>query len=106
MKPSVFEIDNFNPYVGWTKETNCLLQVEIVSDDDDDEEEDVITLPDDKYRPQSLEKMIGLIAMLVEKSRGEDNNLQLSTKDFNAVVGGGKVRGVHCFSVFSFSFCF
>ena len=65
--------------------------MEIVSDDDDDEEEDVITLPDDKYRPQSLEKMIALIAMLVEKSRGDDNNLQLSTKDFNAVVGGGKV---------------
>lgn len=63
-----------------------LFQVDIVSEED--EEEDVTPLPSDKYKPASLEKMITLIAILVEKSRGLDRNLQLSTLDFNAFAGG------------------
>ncbi|XP_052133303.1 ubiquitin carboxyl-terminal hydrolase puf isoform X2 [Frankliniella occidentalis] len=60
--------------------------VEVVSEEEDDE--DVTPLPTDKYKPASLEKMITLVAMLVEKSRGLDRNLQLSTLDFNAFAGG------------------
>ena len=61
------------------------LQVEIPSDDEDDE---VITITDDTYKPISLEKMITLIASLVEKSRGEDKQLHISDKDYNAIIGG------------------
>jgi hypothetical protein len=62
------------------------VQVEVVSEEE--EEEDVIPLPTDKYKPASLEKMITLVASLVEKSRGPDHLLQLSTEDFNAIAGG------------------
>ena len=55
---------------------------------EEEDEEDVTPLPTDKYKPASLEKMITLVAMLVEKSRGLDRNLQLSTLDFNAFAGG------------------
>ena len=65
-------------------------QVEIMSDDE--EEEEVITIPDDVYKPLSLEKMIALISLLVEKSRSaEDNQLQISDKDYNAIISGNKV---------------
>ncbi|KAK3093520.1 hypothetical protein FSP39_016701 [Pinctada imbricata] len=59
--------------------------VEIPSDD---EEEEVITITEETYKPLSLEKMVTLIALLVEKSRGEDNQLHLSDKDYSAIVGG------------------
>ena len=39
--------------------------------DDDDDEEVVTILPEDKYRVGSLEKMISVMALLVEESRGE-----------------------------------
>ena len=58
-----------------------------MSDDDDDDDDDIM-LTDEKYRPQSLEKMIALIAMLVEKSRGVDKQLHVSQKDYHSVVGG------------------
>lgn len=45
----------------------------------------------DKTRPASLDKMIALVANLVERSRGQDFRLRLSTKDYNAIAGG-KVR--------------
>ena len=32
--------------------------------------------------------MIALISLLVEKSRGDDNQLQISEKDYNSLVGG------------------
>nr|CAD7454071.1 unnamed protein product [Timema tahoe] len=60
--------------------------VEVVSEDED--EEDVIPLPTDKYKPASLDKMVTLVASLVERSRGPDHLLQLSTPDYNAVAGG------------------
>ena len=58
-----------------------------MSDDDDDDDDDIM-LTDEKYRPQSLEKMIALIAMLVEKSRGVDKQLHVSQKDYHSIVGG------------------
>lgn len=48
----------------------------------------MIPLPNDKYKPASLEKMISLVAMLAERSRGPDHLLKLSTNDFNAIAGG------------------
>ena len=32
--------------------------------------------------------MIALISLLVEKSLGEDNKLQISEKDYNSLIGG------------------
>ncbi|XP_078001097.1 ubiquitin carboxyl-terminal hydrolase 34-like isoform X2 [Glandiceps talaboti] len=66
--------------------------VEVVSDDDqddDEEEEDVVSLSEEKYRPASLEKMIALIATLVEASRGEKRQrLMLAQSDFALLTGG------------------
>lgn len=53
-----------------------------------EEEEEVVALPTDKYKPASLDKMITLVASLVEKSRGSNSRLRLSIKDYNAVAGG------------------
>ncbi|CAH1163705.1 unnamed protein product [Phaedon cochleariae] len=53
-----------------------------------EEEEEVVPLPTDKYKPGSLDKMVTLIAYLVEKSRDAEMNLQLSEKDYNAIAGG------------------
>ena len=50
-----------------------------------------MTSSEDRYRPQTLEKMISLIAVLVEKSRGDDKQLHLSHKDMMAIIAG-KVR--------------
>ncbi|XP_066282190.1 ubiquitin carboxyl-terminal hydrolase 34-like isoform X3 [Branchiostoma lanceolatum] len=63
--------------------------VEVVSEDEEEEEDDdVITLPEEKYRPTSLEKMIALVALLVETSRAE-RQLSLSQNDL-AVLTTGK----------------
>ncbi|KAL3873492.1 hypothetical protein ACJMK2_036602 [Sinanodonta woodiana] len=70
-------------YMGQKAQENY---VEILSDD---EEDDVITLTEENYKPLSLDKMISLIALLVEKSRGDDHQLQISDKDYNAIIGGG-----------------
>ncbi|XP_018562913.1 ubiquitin carboxyl-terminal hydrolase 34 [Anoplophora glabripennis] len=53
-----------------------------------EEEEEVVALPTDKYKPASLDKMVTLVASLVEKSRDSNMKLQLSEKDYNAVAGG------------------
>ncbi|PFX25818.1 Ubiquitin carboxyl-terminal hydrolase 34 [Stylophora pistillata] len=55
--------------------------------DDDDDEEVVTILPEDKYRMGSLEKMISVMALLVEESRGE-RQLHLSENDLAALTGG------------------
>jgi len=68
-------------------------EAEIVSDDDDDDE-DIIALPlggSDMAaaRTASLDKMVTLVAVLVEKSRGDDNCIHLSQAD-NASLTSGK----------------
>jgi ubiquitin carboxyl-terminal hydrolase 34 len=63
-----------------------VIQGEVVSEEE--EEEEVVSLPTDKYKPTSLEKMIALIAILVEKSRGDDQHLRLSASDFNSIACG------------------
>ncbi|CAL8351436.1 unnamed protein product, partial [Boreogadus saida] len=65
-------------------------QVEVLSEeegDDEDEEEDILSLAEEKYRPAALEKMIALIALLVEQSRSE-RHLTLSQSDMAALTGG------------------
>ncbi|XP_071963584.1 ubiquitin carboxyl-terminal hydrolase 34-like isoform X2 [Antedon mediterranea] len=75
-----------NFYLG----TKSAEYVEVLSDDDndeDDDDDDVISLTEDKYRPISLEKMIALMAYLVEQSR-RDRQLTLSQSDYAVLVGG------------------
>ncbi|MEQ2209922.1 Ubiquitin carboxyl-terminal hydrolase 34, partial [Xenoophorus captivus] len=52
-------------------------EVEVLSEEEaeeEDEEEDILSLAEEKYRPAALEKMIALIALLVEQSRSERYN--------------------------------
>lgn len=51
----------------------------------------MVLVPDDKHSAQSLDKMITLVAVLVEKSR-IDRQLHLSVRDMQALISGGKVR--------------
>jgi ubiquitin carboxyl-terminal hydrolase 34 len=88
--------------------------VEVMSEDEEEEEEEGYTdsnnagysganaynqrpqLPqnvgsvmDDKFpKPASLDKMITLVALLVEKSRGKDNRLRLSDRDYESIASG------------------
>nr|XP_023680681.1 ubiquitin carboxyl-terminal hydrolase 34 isoform X2 [Paramormyrops kingsleyae] len=65
-------------------------QVEVLSEEEgeeEDEEEDILSLAEEKYRPAALEKMIALIALLVEQSRSE-RHLTLSQNDMAALTGG------------------
>jgi len=68
-----------------------------VSDEEEKDIDDVVLVPDDKYSAQSLDKMLTLVAVLVEKSR-IDRQLHLSVRDTQALIGGGKVSSV-CLSV-------
>jgi ubiquitin carboxyl-terminal hydrolase 34 len=60
--------------------------VETCSDNDDNSSDEALVA--DKTRPASLDKMIALVASLVERSRGPDLRIHLSTSDYNAVAGG------------------
>ncbi|KAL1475021.1 hypothetical protein MTO96_037596 [Rhipicephalus appendiculatus] len=62
--------------------------VEMVSEEEDEEEEEEGGAPVSKCRPASLDKMVSLVLLLVEKSRAEDHRLQLSQSDYNALTGG------------------
>nr|KAG5696977.1 hypothetical protein BaRGS_008439 [Batillaria attramentaria] len=70
-------------YMGQKAQENY---VEILSDEE--EEEEVLSLAEEAYRPTSLEKMIALTALLVEKSRASEKQLHLSQRDYNAIIGG------------------
>ncbi|XP_051939696.1 ubiquitin carboxyl-terminal hydrolase 34 isoform X4 [Hippocampus zosterae] len=64
--------------------------VEVLSEEEgeeEDEEEDILSLAEEKYRPAALEKMIALIALLVEQSRSE-RHLTLSQSDMAALTSG------------------
>ena len=69
---------------------NCSsnTDTELEVSDDDDSEDDIIALPMAgtemaAARTASLDKMVFLLAVLVEKSRGEDNCIHLSRQDIN-----------------------
>uniref|UniRef100_A0AAR5QD97 ubiquitinyl hydrolase 1 n=1 Tax=Dendroctonus ponderosae TaxID=77166 RepID=A0AAR5QD97_DENPD len=53
-----------------------------------EEDDELVSIPPEKYKPASLDKMITLIASLVEKSRDSNMKLQLTERDYNAVAGG------------------
>ena len=71
------------------------MNVDVVSDDDDEEDDDIMTLApiSESKKLASLEKMIHLIANLVEKSRGEDNRIHLARDDVVALAGNGHGDG-------------
>lgn len=56
------------------------------SDIDDNSSDEAFSM--DTVRPASLEKMVALVALLAERSRGVDLKLHLSPRDFNAMAGG------------------
>ncbi|XP_069090498.1 ubiquitin carboxyl-terminal hydrolase 34 isoform X1 [Pleurodeles waltl] len=65
-------------------------QVEVLSEEEgeeEEEEEDILSMAEEKYRPAALEKMVALIAFLVEQSRSE-RHLTLSQNDQAALTGG------------------
>ncbi|XP_015123639.1 ubiquitin carboxyl-terminal hydrolase 34 [Diachasma alloeum] len=64
--------------------------VDTVSEEEEEEEEEevVVAVPAEKLRPASLDKMITLIASLVERSRGANHQLTLSQADLSAVASG------------------
>lgn len=66
------------------------LKAEHATDEEEDEDE-IVSIPTEKNRVLSLEKMIALVATLVEKSRDPENNtLRLSANDMMSLTGGGK----------------
>ena len=77
------------------------VNVDVLSDDDEDDEDDIIALTpmSETNKMASLEKMIWLIATLVEKSRGDDNRIHLSDEDFNALVGTGNKSLVFLYNI-------
>uniref|UniRef100_A0A182R156 ubiquitinyl hydrolase 1 n=1 Tax=Anopheles farauti TaxID=69004 RepID=A0A182R156_9DIPT len=60
--------------------------VDANSDNEENSSDEALTV--DKSRPASLDKMIALVASLVERSRGPDLRLHLSARDYNAIAGG------------------
>ncbi|XP_077536768.1 ubiquitinyl hydrolase 1 puf isoform X3 [Haemaphysalis longicornis] len=71
--------------------------VEMVSEEEDEEEEEegggtggggLSSSVSSKCRPASLDKMVCLVLLLVEKSRADDHRLQLAQADYNALTGG------------------
>ena len=72
---------------------NSTTDPELEVSDDDESEDDIIALPIGgsdmaAARTASLDKMVSLIAVLVEKSRGEDNCIHLSQTDLNSLTSG------------------
>lgn len=78
-------------YIALTSSNNnnnrvYFIQIDVGSDNDDNSSDETLSI--DKTRPASLDKMIALVATLVERSRGPDLRLQLSPRDYNAIAGG------------------
>ncbi|QQP55436.1 Ubiquitin carboxylterminal hydrolase 34like [Caligus rogercresseyi] len=67
---------------------NTSITIDVISEDDE-EDDDIIALSplSESSKMASLDKMVCLIALLVEKSRGEEDNLiHLSEADANALT--------------------
>jgi hypothetical protein len=77
---------------------NLFQNVDVVSDDDDDDDDDIIALTpisSESNKMASLEKMVFLIALLVEKSRkSEDTLIHLSEQDKHSLIGSGGMRAL------------
>ena len=63
--------------------------MDVVSDDDDEDDDDIVALTPigESNKLASLEKMVWLLVILVEKSRGEDNQIHLSNSDILSLTG-------------------
>ena len=63
--------------------------IDLVSDEDDEDDDDIVALTPmtESNRLASLEKMVWLLVILVEKSRGEDNRINLSNSDLIVLTG-------------------
>ena len=63
--------------------------MDVVSDDDDEDDDDIVALTPigESNKLASLEKMVWLLVVLVEKSRGEDNQIHLSNSDIISLTG-------------------
>ena len=71
---------------------NVSVQMEMIAEEDEDDE--LLAIASERCKPTSLEKMITLIATLVEKARGPDvRTLRLTHVDYH-IIAGGKVRVV------------
>ncbi|XP_065207082.1 ubiquitin carboxyl-terminal hydrolase puf isoform X2 [Planococcus citri] len=55
---------------------------------EEDEEDELLAIASERSKPTSLEKMITLIATLVEKARGQDHTLKLTALDHHIIAGG------------------
>lgn len=66
--------------------TSSNFQIDSTSDNDENSSDEALSV--EKTRPVSLDKMIALVATLVERSRGTDHTLSLSSRDYNAIAGG------------------
>lgn len=69
--------------------------------EEEEEEEDILSLAEEKYRPAALEKMIALIALLVEQSRSERQELLKNPSKFQSKLVEKGIRdfmglGVFC----------
>ncbi len=66
--------------------------VDVVSDDDEDEDGDIVALTPigETNKLASLDKMVCLLAILVEKSRGDDEKIHLSSSDLLSLTGSPK----------------
>ncbi|XP_040568738.2 ubiquitin carboxyl-terminal hydrolase 34 [Lepeophtheirus salmonis] len=66
-----------------------MITIDVISDDEDDDDDIIALTPiAESSKMASLDKMVCLIALLVEKSRGDDNLIHLSESDTNALTGG------------------
>ena len=85
-------------YLKAIKQSPDSVNVDVVSDDEDEEDDDIMTLTpiSESKKLASLEKMIGLIANLVEKSRGDDNRIHMARDDVVALAGYGHGDGSGC----------
>ena len=59
--------------------TTIFQNVDVLSDDDDDDDDDIIAMVPiaESSKLVSLEKMVWLVAVLVENSRGDDNKVRV-----------------------------
>ena len=82
-------------YLKAIKQSPDNVNVDVVSDDEEDEDDDIMTLTpiSESKKLASLEKMVNLIATLVEKSRMDDNRIHLARDDVVALAGHGHGDG-------------
>lgn len=72
--------------------------------EEEEEEEDILSLAEEKYRPAALEKMIALIALLVEQSRSERQELLKNQSKFQSKLVEKGIRDFMGLGIFLCAF--